>query len=702
MLEHLTSGERDEALAGDLLEQFRAGRTDGWYWGQVIAACVVSWSKTLTVCGPALVFALVWCLMAPAWQVLVEKVENAAIFEKFWRLVGPFWLPLMLAGWTALHAAFLWAALLVYQSAHAFLHKPIRERSLRRGFLLAALVLPPAMGITFVFANLFWYSLTGLQHARLATSFSDLEILPDLIRVPYFVALVSALWGTIPRHVRRGETLLDEPLSDGASTQSRAIAVASTLNEHSVKRFLVFMVGAGLVSAMIAGLVLCRLSDPVALHLGPLLTRAFHFVAVGTLAGVVGAYIYWQNPWSPFRDWSPLPFPLFALACASGWVWVPAMVLFSEAMSTGTAYVAMIGAFVLAAGLRSVSYFAFVPASLGTPSDAWGGADLFEESLYRAPVDLTGYAIAIGIFLAGAALAVRSISTAAVLLALSAAVFAWKRTIPPENAFESRTELRKAFRRVALVLVPAVLITAWALFDNTLYRERMAQVHAVAVAGGNGADGSAAKNKKTKIIANGPGGYESLILWPYPEKKQKMPAIVMPDSLLAPGTKRPLTIRFDGPYLYVQPPNKAPDRDAHQAHGTPVDVDIETNNFIPVVMTARQSLATPIRTRRCREIEVEIEDRDNVPGPISLALLLTDEGSTQKKTLYLGQQPIMSADPGQFSFKTEPAVETLHFPVPDDPEMRQFSTITVLVLPDIQHRFVAPKIAIQQFQIFPR
>jgi hypothetical protein len=378
------------------------------------------------------------------------------------------------------------------------------------------------------------------------------------------------------------------------------------------------------------------------------------------------------------------------------------MVLFSEAMSTGTAYVAMIGAFVLAAGLRSVSYFAFVPASLGTPSDAWGGADLFEESLYRAPVDLTGYAIAIGIFLAGAALAVRSISTAAVLLALSAAVFAWKRTIPPENAFESRTELRKAFRRVALVLVPAVLITAWALFDNTLYRERMAQVHAVAVAGGNGADGSAAKNKKTKIIANGPGGYESLILWPYPEKKQKMPAIVMPDSLLAPGTKRPLTIRFDGPYLYVQPPNKAPDRDAHQAHGTPVDVDIETNNFIPVVMTARQSLATPIRTRRCREIEVEIEDRDNVPGPISLALLLTDEGSTQKKTLYLGQQPIMSADPGQFSFKTEPAVETLHFPVPMDPAMRQFSTITVLVLPDIQHRFVAPKIAIRQFQIFPR
>jgi hypothetical protein len=90
------------------------------------------------------------------------------------------------------------------------------------------------------------------------------------------------------------------------------------------------------------------------------------------------------------------------------------------------------------------------------------------------------------------------------------------------------------------------------------------------------------------------------------------------------------------------------------------------------------------------------------PGPIWLALLLTNENGNEKQSLYLGQEAIVSAEPEHFSFKTEPVVETLHFPVPANPAMRQFSAITVLVLPEIQRRFVAPRIAIRQFQIFPR
>ena len=57
MLEHLASGDRDEALSGDLLEQFRAGRGGGWYWRQVFAACAVSWSNSLSARGTALLFA---------------------------------------------------------------------------------------------------------------------------------------------------------------------------------------------------------------------------------------------------------------------------------------------------------------------------------------------------------------------------------------------------------------------------------------------------------------------------------------------------------------------------------------------------------------------------------------------------------------------------------------------------------------------
>ena len=45
MLEHLTPAERDEALAGDLLEGFRGGRSNGWFWRQALGAWVGAWAR---------------------------------------------------------------------------------------------------------------------------------------------------------------------------------------------------------------------------------------------------------------------------------------------------------------------------------------------------------------------------------------------------------------------------------------------------------------------------------------------------------------------------------------------------------------------------------------------------------------------------------------------------------------------------------
>ncbi|HEX4023157.1 MAG TPA: hypothetical protein VHX52_00410 [Steroidobacteraceae bacterium] len=36
LLEHLGNRYRRESLAGDLIEQYRAGRTAAWYWRQVV------------------------------------------------------------------------------------------------------------------------------------------------------------------------------------------------------------------------------------------------------------------------------------------------------------------------------------------------------------------------------------------------------------------------------------------------------------------------------------------------------------------------------------------------------------------------------------------------------------------------------------------------------------------------------------------
>lgn len=41
LIEHLIPGSRNEALAGDLLEQFGQGRSALWYWRQVLVAILV-------------------------------------------------------------------------------------------------------------------------------------------------------------------------------------------------------------------------------------------------------------------------------------------------------------------------------------------------------------------------------------------------------------------------------------------------------------------------------------------------------------------------------------------------------------------------------------------------------------------------------------------------------------------------------------
>jgi hypothetical protein len=193
-----------------------------------------------------------------------------------------------------------------------------------------------------------------------------------------------------------------------------------------------------------------------------------------------------------------------------------------------------------------------------------------------------------------------------------------------------------------------------------------------------------------------------VILWPYPEQKKVVPPIITDDSTLALRTNKPLIFRFNGPYWFLQPPSKQPGSEAHVAQGTPVSVHIESNNALALVMYAHQKLARAIPTARCRAIEIEIENNDNSEGLISLGVLLTDESSSPKRTLYLGQETIPSTEPGHFLVKTAPSYETLRFAVPPNADLRKFDKLTVMFLPDIEHTFVAPKIAIQQFELFPR
>ena len=62
LLRHLCPKDNQEALIGDLLESFREGRSDGWFWRQVLIALLAGVSKGLRLHWPQICFAVVGTL----------------------------------------------------------------------------------------------------------------------------------------------------------------------------------------------------------------------------------------------------------------------------------------------------------------------------------------------------------------------------------------------------------------------------------------------------------------------------------------------------------------------------------------------------------------------------------------------------------------------------------------------------------------
>lgn len=489
--------------------------------------------------------------------------------------------------------------------------------------------------------------------------------------------------------------------SSEAAADVRSLAMISNFDTMSAARFFAFTVAAGLINAMIASFVLCRLPDARTLSLLSLCIRASLYVLIGALGGIGGSWLYWRRSSSPFREKSPIPFSLFALVCAGAWVWVPSMVLFSEQVSAATALVAMVGTAVLAAGLRSATRTVFAPAS--EPRTLWeyNSIELFSESLHQTPMDTRGYAIAIALYAAGWALATHSNYTAALLLAFATFLFTWETATPlnrsSDDAFDTHGEYRRSLRRLARIALPAVLLTMWALLDGFAHRDA-----ALAAQAANPHTKSAGIRQEN----SGRGGldfsgYESIVLWPVPDKKQIVAPPPPGAGLIDKGAKQPIVLRFTGAYWYFQPPDSQPGPRALQAHGTPLAENIHTRNALPLYMDAHQNLSTPVRLARCGEIQIELEDHDNASGPVAMAVLLANSSAPPgTPAIYLGRQPVLSSEPG--SAASNSAHETLHFSLPAHAAIHQFDQITVMFFPELGAFRTAPRIAIDQFTLIPR
>ena len=165
-----------------------------------------AWLDGLRQRLPLVAFACLWSMPAPAWKVFSDRLEDADFFEHLWRMAGPLWILPAFAVWALLHVAFLWAGILIYIAFSGGFGNALRGDSVRRACLTAPLIFIPLLGAVLVLMNL--YSFPGLIDARLAHTpmgqIIDLGMPALVLRIPYFAALVCALWGHSGVAKRRG------------------------------------------------------------------------------------------------------------------------------------------------------------------------------------------------------------------------------------------------------------------------------------------------------------------------------------------------------------------------------------------------------------------------------------------------------------------------------------------------------------------
>jgi hypothetical protein len=206
MLEHLTPEKRDEALAGDLLEQFRAGRSAGWYRRQVIGAIAMEWARGLWRRQAAILYAAIWSLLSPAWELFFANyTRHRPLIPWIWRLPFPLSTLSDLALRVALDLSFIWIGVTVYV---VLCRIAFGKLQLRRGWvaLLASL-------LAFAIASLGAVAVVGamfaMGHFQGRTfdreTFTLLGVVKNFgiwslcVRFQYFAGAAVALWFLGPK-----------------------------------------------------------------------------------------------------------------------------------------------------------------------------------------------------------------------------------------------------------------------------------------------------------------------------------------------------------------------------------------------------------------------------------------------------------------------------------------------------------------------
>lgn len=203
MLVHLMPGETDEALIGDLLESFRAGRSSAWYWWQVLMAIAIRWVGSLFSHWPVLFFAAAWATLAPAWSLLILRLHHWNDFlGPIWRLPWPWSTLCYICLGVAEQLLFIWAGILIYLLMLLGTRRTKLNWKFGRAFAASVagyvLVLACELPVSLIMADQPTSHGEDWRTLTFSGVIGGFGVMTILMRLPYLIATVCALWGAVP------------------------------------------------------------------------------------------------------------------------------------------------------------------------------------------------------------------------------------------------------------------------------------------------------------------------------------------------------------------------------------------------------------------------------------------------------------------------------------------------------------------------
>lgn len=188
MLKHLTFGG-NEALVGDLLEESLGGRSQRWYWRQVLCAIGIGAFGRSRKYALALVFSAAWSMLYPAWWLSILRIwSSQTLFERWTTIDWPYS--------TALHgidqiipaAAFVWLGFFVFLTLRTGMAHELSRLRLFASLSISFNVLL----ITTIGLWMHWKaSAIGLSYVARQNFYSDSHFLA--ISIPLTLSLLSAI-----------------------------------------------------------------------------------------------------------------------------------------------------------------------------------------------------------------------------------------------------------------------------------------------------------------------------------------------------------------------------------------------------------------------------------------------------------------------------------------------------------------------------